>query len=181
MRIEAQPVKKPEVNKTFRFGVGMMIRCQGKWLVGVKDQKLIRDGIQSIYQTIGMPQGGVLIDEDVWCALEREMGEEIGISIKNRDLSLIAAYPKLTVYQIPAAILAGKTNPTQYGEGQVHQWFMFEWRGNEVELVMNNPGIEFSKLKLMTAKDILADTELPGFKRELYSEIFAFAERILGR
>lgn len=182
IQAELEVVKKPEVSRTFRAGVGMLIRDDrtGLYLVGAKtDSKLKRFLPAEVgADVIGFPQGGILAGEPIWDAVRRELREEVGVDPAHEpDLDFVARYPKLTAYEMPEEVLKLSSNRAKYGDGQVHRWFVFNWRGSARRLVGMNPGEEFYRLMWLPPEEVLKNAV--SFKRDIYRKLLKFAKRVL--
>lgn len=101
-------MKRPA--RYFRAGVGAVIAdSRGRVLA------LERSDYRGAWQ---LPQGGLEKGETPLEGVHREIEEETGL--KPRALTMVARYPDLLAYELPAKAQSKKT-----GIGQVQYWFFF--------------------------------------------------------
>jgi len=106
-----------------------------------------------------LPQGGMEPGETPEEAAWRELSEETGLS--GDDVVLVDEYDGWTVYQWPKRLRNGDRL------GQVHRWFFFEPRRDDIEPTPD--GTEFSDWRWMTPA-VLIDNVV-GFRRQPYRQV----------
>lgn len=143
----------------FRAGVGAVI-SGGDGLVLAFE----RAGMPGAWQ---FPQGGLKKGEEPLAAVYREVAEETGIAAG--ELELLAAYPELLAYELPATARSEKT-----GRGQVQYWFLFRYCGDEKSINVQC-GREFGAWQWLPFAGLLQKTA--PFRKPVYRRL---AEWVVG-
>lgn len=144
--------------KDYRRGVGMVvINHEKKIFIG---QRFDKD--KAAWQ---MPQGGIDNDETPEQACLRELGEETGIL---SNYKIIDKTKNWYSYDLPRN-LQKKLWRGKY-KGQVQQWFILDFFGNDAEINIKTKHPEFKNWKWAN-KEELMKLVVP-FKRELYENTF---------
>jgi putative (di)nucleoside polyphosphate hydrolase len=151
------------VSRDYRRGVGMMIiNNEKKIFIG---QRLDKD--QSAWQ---MPQGGIDNDETPEQTCRRELFEETGISSNYEILNKTRNWYK---YDLPTS-LQKKLWKGKY-KGQIQQWFIIKFFGNDTEINIHTKHPEFKNWKWADQNEMLE--LIVSFKRDLYkSALEEFSE-----
>ena len=103
-----------------------------------------------------LPQGGLGRGEEHLDAAWRELREETGLTPD--EVRLVREHEVLTVYELPVALQrSGRL-------GQVHRWYFFEVRHDEVEPRVD--GREFANWRWMTVHDLVE--QVVDFRRPSY-------------
>jgi putative (di)nucleoside polyphosphate hydrolase len=144
--------------KDYRRGVGMVvINHEKKIFIG---QRFDKD--KAAWQ---MPQGGIDNDETPEQACLRELGEETGIL---SNYKIIDKTKNWYSYDLPRN-LQKKLWRGKY-KGQVQQWFILDFFGNDAEINIKTKHPEFKNWKWAN-KEELMKLVVP-FKKELYENTF---------
>ncbi|MDR1475297.1 MAG: RNA pyrophosphohydrolase [Holosporales bacterium] len=144
--------------KGYRPCVGMIVVNQeGKIFVGE------RTDVKGAWQ---MPQGGISSGEMPLKAAYRELHEETGMA--QRDLILKAQAKRVYIYDFPSKT-AHRTFGGKY-KGQVQQWFLFRFAGNDSSVNIAQSEQEFSAWK-WEAPNIVLGLAV-DFKTDVYREVF---------
>lgn len=119
-----------------------------------------------------MPQGGVDEGEPCETAVFRELHEETSIS----SVTLVRELGGPYLYDLPDELI-GKVWGGKY-RGQNQRWFALRFSGDEREINLTPPGhkAEFDDWKWAKPAEVL-DLIVP-FKRDVYSQVLAEAERL---
>lgn len=151
--------------KDYRRGVGMVvINHEKKIFIG---QRFDKD--KAAWQ---MPQGGIDNDETPEQACLRELGEETGIL---SNYKIIDKTKNWYSYDLPRN-LQKKLWRGKY-KGQVQQWFILDFFGNDTEINIKTKHPEFKNWKWAN-KEELMKLVVP-FKRELYENTFTEFSKFL--
>jgi len=151
--------------KDYRRGVGMVvINHEKKIFIG---QRFDKD--KAAWQ---MPQGGIDNDETPEQACLRELGEETGIL---SNYKIIDKTKNWYSYDLPRN-LQKKLWSGKY-KGQVQQWFILDFFGNDAEINIKTKHPEFKNWKWVN-KEELMKLVVP-FKRELYENTFTEFSKFL--
>jgi putative (di)nucleoside polyphosphate hydrolase len=140
----------------FRAGAGAVIINRDKKLLALE-----RADAPGAWQ---MPQGGLEISEEPEQAIYRELFEET--CIPESGLSLLASYPDLLAYELPAEMRSAKT-----GRGQVQRWFLFKLKTPDAAIDLNK-GAEFIDWRWLSADELLAAAV--EFRKPLYEKLFGY-------
>jgi putative (di)nucleoside polyphosphate hydrolase len=116
-----------------------------------------------------LPQGGLEKSEEPLDAIMREVAEETGLSADS--LELLGRYPEPLAYELPAPARSEKT-----GRGQVQYWFVFRFRGREVDIA---PGGEFRRWSWMPF-DKLLDRAVE-FRKPIYRKLAEYSRQFVSR
>ncbi|MDA9591571.1 RNA pyrophosphohydrolase [Pelagibacteraceae bacterium] len=144
--------------KDYRRGVGMVIiNHERKIFIG---QRFDKD--RSAWQ---MPQGGIDNNETPEETCIRELAEETGIVSNYKILDKTKSWYS---YDLPDN-LQKKLWRGKY-KGQVQQWFILNFFGNDTEINIKTKHPEFKKWK-WAYKEELMKLIVP-FKKELYEKTF---------
>ena len=142
----------------YRNGVGMVILNQNKKIfIG---QRFDKD--ESAWQ---MPQGGIDKNENPHDACIRELTEETGIY---KNFKIIYKTKNWYSYDLPKN-LQKKLWRGKY-KGQIQQWFLIDFFGEDNEINIKTKRPEFKKWK-WASKDELMSLIVP-FKKNLYEKTF---------
>ena len=142
----------------YRNGVGMVILNQNKKIfIG---QRFDKD--ESAWQ---MPQGGIDKNENPHDACIRELNEETGIY---KNFKIIYKTKNWYSYDLPKN-LQKKLWRGKY-KGQIQQWFLIDFFGEDNEINIKTKHPEFKKWK-WASKDELMSLIVP-FKKNLYEKTF---------
>ena len=142
----------------YRNGVGMVILNQNKKIfIG---QRFDKD--ESAWQ---MPQGGIDKNENPHDACIRELTEETGIY---KNFKIIYKTKNWYSYDLPKN-LQKKLWRGKY-KGQIQQWFLIDFFGEDNEINIKTKRPEFKKWK-WASKDELMSLIVP-FKKKLYEKTF---------
>ena len=142
----------------YRNGVGMVILNQNKKIfIG---QRFDKD--ESAWQ---MPQGGIDKNENPHDACIRELTEETGIY---KNFKIIYKTKNWYSYDLPKN-LQKKLWRGKY-KGQIQQWFLIDFFGQDNEINIKTKHPEFKKWK-WASKDELMSLIVP-FKKNLYEKTF---------
>ena len=142
----------------YRNGVGMVILNQNKKIfIG---QRFDKD--ESAWQ---MPQGGIDKNENPHDACIRELTEETGIY---KNFKIIYKTKNWYSYDLPKN-LQKKLWRGKY-KGQIQQWFLIDFFGEDNEINIQTKHPEFKKWK-WASKDELMSLIVP-FKKNLYEKTF---------
>ena len=118
-----------------------------------------------------MPQGGVDKGEDLYEAAIRELSEETSI----KSVTLIKKIDSLLTYHLPDELL-GIIWKGKY-KGQVQQWYIMRFDGDENELNIKTKNPEFLEWKWVDVNEI---TKLVvTFKLHVYEKIQQEVKKIL--
>ena len=151
--------------KDYRRGVGMVvINHEKKIFIG---QRFDKD--KAAWQ---MPQGGIDNDETPEQACLRELEEETGIL---SNYKIIDKTKNWYSYDLPRN-LQKKLWSGKY-KGQVQQWFILDFFGNDAEINIKTKHPEFKNWKWAN-KEELMKLVVP-FKRELYENTFTEFSKFL--
>lgn len=142
---------------TYRKGVGLVLfNAEKKIWAGLRfDQS-------AAWQ---MPQGGVDESEVPFCALKREVNEEIGLDIQK--VEILSTTPWLR-YDFPEEIQS-----VAYGglyRGQEQKWFLGFFKGKDEDVHIHGPHPEFSSW--MWQESAFLEEHIVSFKKDLYGAIF---------
>ena len=144
--------------KDYRPNVGMMIINQKKEIfVGKRI-----DHPSNFWQ---MPQGGIDAQEIPSIAALREMDEEVGI--KKNKVDLLTESKDWYYYSIPSDL--AKTLWKGKYKGQRQKWFLYKFKGTEMDINIHTEHPEFSDYKWVT-KDFLVPN-IVHFKKEIYKKL----------
>ena len=144
--------------KDYRPNVGMMIINQKKEIfVGKRI-----DHPSNFWQ---MPQGGIDAQEIPSIAALREMDEEVGI--KKNKVDLLTESKDWYYYSIPSDL--AKTLWKGKYKGQRQKWFLYKFKGAEMDINIHTEHPEFSDYKWVT-KDFLVPNIVP-FKKKIYEKL----------
>jgi putative (di)nucleoside polyphosphate hydrolase len=145
----------------FRAGVGAVIVDKQQRVLVLKR----RNATDAYWQ---LPQGGLKVGEEPKDAILREICEETAID--KTKLKCKAKYPELLAYKLPENAQSRKT-----GMGQVHQWFVFEFQGNDAD-------IKFHRCGEFRDKDWIPVDELEKravcFRRPVYRHLATFVANL---
>ena len=118
-----------------------------------------------------MPQGGVDKGEDLYEAAIRELNEETSI----KSVTLIKKIDSLLTYHLPDELL-GIIWKGKY-KGQVQQWYIMRFDGDENEINIKTKNPEFLEWKWVDIDEI---TKLVvTFKLHVYEKIKQEVKKIL--
>jgi putative (di)nucleoside polyphosphate hydrolase len=160
--------EKTEKKDMFRKAVGALIMNPKQQFYFFR-----RGDFPDCWQSV---EGGIDSDETEEVAIYREIKEEIGVN-KNK-LKFIMKMDKSFTYLYPPEFLKIPTNgdleKIKY-IGQKKQFFLFEYRGQEKDLlkeqlVYKDGYREFTDWKLVDKKQAIE--LVPDFKKEFYKQIF---------
>ncbi|MBN1797100.1 MAG: RNA pyrophosphohydrolase [Spirochaetales bacterium] len=139
-------------HQVFRAGVGAVINNgQGRLLV------LERNDIKGAWQ---FPQGGLRQAEEPDRAVYREIQEETGLT--QADIILLARASGLLAYELPPHCRTEKT-----GRGQVHYWYLFTLRADEIKITLGDKK-EFKAWQWVSWDELLrlaVDFRKPVYKK----------------
>jgi putative (di)nucleoside polyphosphate hydrolase len=113
-----------------------------------------------------LPQGGVDHYEPPLHAAKRELKEETGI----HSIELIYEMPDWINYDLPLD-LQSRLWGGKY-KGQTQKWFLFDFKGQDSEINLDQPHPEFCEWK-WAKFDELMNIVVP-FKRQVYEEIHTY-------
>jgi putative (di)nucleoside polyphosphate hydrolase len=151
-------MKRPA--KYFRAGVGAVI-TDGRGRVLALERSDFRGAWQ-------LPQGGLKKNETRLQGVFREIEEETGIP--RRALRLLAEYPELLVYELPAKAQSKKT-----GMGQVQRWFFFALK-NPPATAFAPPDGEFTEAKWVSFSRVVSGAA--DFRKPVYSKLRTFFDTL---
>eukprot|EP01111_Echinosteliopsis_oligospora_P007581 TRINITY_DN2280_c0_g1_i1.p1 TRINITY_DN2280_c0_g1~~TRINITY_DN2280_c0_g1_i1.p1 ORF type:complete len:169 (-),score=38.30 TRINITY_DN2280_c0_g1_i1:20-526(-) len=118
------------------------------------------------------PQGGVEEGEDTKKAVEREIYEEVGLSIDSPDiLAFVSRLPEPYIYK-----------NTTYGskhEGQEVTWFLYHMHSSKITQCKLDNEIppEFDEIKWATWDELLKDTV--DFKFDMFTYLKSFSVPVI--
>ena len=144
----------------YRAGVGAVIAN-----VAGKVMLFERTGQAGEWQ---FPQGGMEWGEEPEQTVFREVLEETGI--ESADIDLIAVMPQLLAYEIPAEHRDIKT-----GRGQVQQWFVFRYVGDERAVTLGDR-VEFQQWRWASMDEAVAAAV--EFKKPVYEVLAGFLREL---
>ncbi|MBL6621070.1 MAG: RNA pyrophosphohydrolase [Rickettsiales bacterium] len=146
-------------------------KCVGALILNKKNKIFAARRIDKFENAWQMPQGGIDDNEDYEDALFREVKEETSIS----SIEIIAKYPKLLKYDIPDNLRpifwSGKYR------GQIQQWFLCKFIGNDSEININTAMAEFQEWAWQDSEFITAN--IVDFKRHIYQSLFTYWQNYL--
>jgi len=106
-----------------------------------------------------LPQGGIESGESPKAAAWRELAEETGLDY--RHVRLVGEHDEWTVYTWPKSMRPGERL------GQVHRWFFFEPRDNDLQ--PQPDGTEFNDWRWMKPADLI--DQVVEFRRGPYRQV----------
>lgn len=160
---EPPPAASADDSERFRAGVGLAIlRADGSVLAGQRNQAERR------WQ---LPQGGLLPGESVEAGCERELCEELGLSVQS--LVRLGDVPVWLGYELDAEDRSSKS-----GRGQVHRWTIFYSETDDVPInVGSGPDPEFVAAEWMSFNALIE--QAAPFRRDVYQAVHARADELL--
>jgi len=115
-----------------------------------------------------LPQGGLHMGESLQAALQREIGEETGLTPD--DYAVLAEYPRWLAYELPEAFQSPRL-----GKGQVQKWFVCRLID---DLAAVRPDqVEFDAFKWVSLDEMVVHAV--DFRRSIYEQLAVFAADIV--
>ena len=157
-------MKKKHKNLPLRSGVGIV-------LLNKKNKVFVAKRIDNPKNFWQMPQGGVDKEENYYQAALRELKEETSIV----SVELIKKIDKKLTYILPENLIGiiwkGKF------KGQIQQWFIMRFVGNESEINIKTKKPEFLDWKWINVEDL--PKVAVKFKLDVYKNLKDEVEKIL--
>ena len=157
-------MKKKHKNLPLRSGVGIV-------LLNKKNKVFVAKRIDNPKNFWQMPQGGVDKDENYYQAALRELKEETSIV----SVELIKKIDKKLTYILPENLIGiiwkGKF------KGQIQQWFIMRFVGNDSEINIKTKKPEFLNWKWINVEDL--PKVAVKFKLDVYKNLKDEVEKIL--
>jgi putative (di)nucleoside polyphosphate hydrolase len=138
----------------YRSNVGAILkRADGRILIGE------RSNVARAWQ---FPQGGIKKSETAHAALSRELLEE---------LSLASAYYQVVESKGPYRYVFPPGRTKEGYDGQEQTYFLIEFTGTDSNLDVKTDEPEFVRFRWIKPNEFQIDW-VPGFKREVYRQVF---------
>ena len=157
-------MKKNHKNLPLRSGVGIV-------LLNKKNKVFVAKRIDNPKNFWQMPQGGVDKEENYYQAALRELKEETSIV----SVELIKKIDKKLTYILPENLIGiiwkGKF------KGQIQQWFIMRFVGNDSEINIKTKKPEFLDWKWINVEDL--PKVAVKFKLDVYKNLKDEVEKIL--
>ena len=157
-------MKKKHKNLPLRSGVGIV-------LLNKKNKVFVAKRIDNPKNFWQMPQGGVDKEENYYQAALRELKEETSIV----SVELIKKIDKKLTYILPENLIGiiwkGKF------KGQIQQWFIMRFVGNDSEINIKTKKPEFLDWKWINVEDL--PKIAVKFKLDVYKNLKNEVEKIL--
>ncbi len=151
----------PQADAFFRANVGAMI-------FNLNQRVLVLRRKDVPTPTWQLPQGGLHMNEAPRDALQREIGEETGLTPD--DFAILAEYPRWLAYELPQAYQSPRL-----GIGQVQKWFVCRLIDDLAGIYPDQ--VEFDAFKWVSLDEMVAHAI--DFRRSIYEQLASFAADIV--
>ncbi len=147
--------------------------CVGAFIINAQGKVFVAQRADTEVAAWQLPQGGIDPGESPLDAIWREVHEEIGLT--QTSLSLLREHPQWLHYNLPMD-LQKKMWAGQY-KGQAQKWFYFQFNGDEAEIDLSGPPVEFINWQWANPEDL--PTLTIDFKRDVCTEVVRYFQQEL--